>query len=275
MRDEAYLKDLIEHLRKFPNETDWLEFKTNYFDPEDIGQYISALSNAATLNNVQYGYLIFGIDNDTHEIVGTNIILQNKKKGNEELESWLTRLLNPKIQFDFYDLEINDSKVAIIEIKRAEYTIIKNDDKVKSILSYVISICAIIFLLDKSSSIRLKYICAQSIIIWAITVCVAFIPIIQFFGWIFSAIFVIWGIVQVAGDEPYPTLPVIGNLAESIFGAIIHRKPEIVAKPKPQPTKVPGTESQQAQQTQQTQQVVQQPAQSVPPVQPNNNNTQQ
>ena len=159
--------------------------------------------------------------------------------------------------------------------QRAEYTIIKNDDKVKSILSYVISICAIIFLLDKSSSIRLKYICAQSIIIWAITVCVAFIPIIQFFGWIFSAIFVIWGIVQVAGDEPYPTLPVIGNLAESIFGAIIHRKPEIVAKPKPQPTKVPGTESQQAQQTQQTQQVVQQPAQSVPPVQPNNNNTQQ
>lgn len=125
MRDEAYLKDLIEHLRKFPTETDWLEFKTNYYDPEDIGQYISALSNAAALNNVQYGYLIFGIDNDTHEIVGTNIILKNKKKGNEELESWITRLLNPKIQFNFYDIEINDKKVSIIEIKRAEYTITK------------------------------------------------------------------------------------------------------------------------------------------------------
>lgn len=125
MRDEKYLKELVEYLRKFPKETDWLEFKTNYYEPQIIGEYISALSNAAALNNVQYGYLIFGIDNDSHEIVGTNIVLKNKKKGNEELESWITRLLNPKINFNFYDIEINGKKVAIIEIKRAEYTITK------------------------------------------------------------------------------------------------------------------------------------------------------
>ena len=125
MRDEKYLKELVEYLRKFPKETDWLEFKTNYYEPQIIGEYISALSNAAALNNVQYGYLIFGIDDDSHEIVGTNIVLKNKKKGNEELESWITRLLNPKINFNFYDIKINGKKVAIIEIKRAEYTITK------------------------------------------------------------------------------------------------------------------------------------------------------
>ena len=125
MRNEEYLKELIEHLRKYSKETDWLEFKTNYYDPEDIGQYISALSNAAALNGVQYGYLIFGINDNTHDIEGTKIVLKNSKKGNEELEAWITRLLNPKIQFNFYDIEIDEKKVAIIEIKRAEYTITK------------------------------------------------------------------------------------------------------------------------------------------------------
>ena len=125
MRTEQYLKDLIENLRKYPKETDWLEFKTNYYDPENIGQYISALSNAAAINGVQYGYLIFGISDSSHDIVGTNIVLKSCKKGNEELESWITRLLNPKIQFNFYDIIINEKKLAIVEIKRAEYTITK------------------------------------------------------------------------------------------------------------------------------------------------------
>ena len=125
MRDEVYLKELVEYLRQFPKETDWLEFKTNYYNPDIIGQYISALSNAAALNNVQYGYLIFGIDDETHKIVGTNIVLRNSKKGNEELEAWITRLLNPKIQFNFYDIDIDKKHIAIIEIKRAEYTITK------------------------------------------------------------------------------------------------------------------------------------------------------
>ena len=125
MRTEQYLKDLIENLRKYPKETDWLEFKTNYYDPENIGQYISALSNAAAINGVQYGYLIFGISDSSHDIVGTNIVLKRCKKGNEELESWITRLLNPKIQFNFYDIIINEKKLAIVEIKRAEYTITK------------------------------------------------------------------------------------------------------------------------------------------------------
>jgi len=125
VRDEDYLIELVEYLRKFPKETDWLEFKTNYYNPEDIGQYISALSNAAALNGRQYGYLIFGIDDNSHEIVGTDIILKNKKKGNEELEPWVTRLLNPKIDFNFYNIVINKQNVSIIEIKRAEYTITK------------------------------------------------------------------------------------------------------------------------------------------------------
>ena len=121
MRDEAYLIDLVENLRKFPKETDWLEFKCNYYEPHLIGEYISALSNAATLNNVPYGYLIYGIDDDSHEIVGTNIALKDKKKGNEDLESWITRLLNPKINFNFYDIEIKQDMDNILKRLPVDY----------------------------------------------------------------------------------------------------------------------------------------------------------
>jgi ATP-dependent DNA helicase RecG len=43
----------------------------------------------------------------------------NKKKGNEELESWLLRLLSPRIYFIFYELETQNGKVVILEIERA------------------------------------------------------------------------------------------------------------------------------------------------------------
>ena len=35
VRDEKYIIDLINYLRKFPKETEWLEFKTNYFQAEE------------------------------------------------------------------------------------------------------------------------------------------------------------------------------------------------------------------------------------------------
>lgn len=36
-----------------------------------IGEYISSLSNAAALEGQEFGYLVWGVNNDTHEITGT------------------------------------------------------------------------------------------------------------------------------------------------------------------------------------------------------------
>ena len=38
VKDEKYLIDLIHYLVKFPKETEWLEFKTNYFQADEIGK---------------------------------------------------------------------------------------------------------------------------------------------------------------------------------------------------------------------------------------------
>ncbi len=70
-----------------------------------IGEYISALSNSATLCNKAHAYLIYGIDDKTKEVVGTNFNFNKVKKGNEPLYNWLYRKLKPQVEFVAYDIE--------------------------------------------------------------------------------------------------------------------------------------------------------------------------
>ena len=57
--EQEYYVSLIERLRQMPEETEWLEYKVNNCEPELIGEYISALSNSATLCNKEKAYLLF------------------------------------------------------------------------------------------------------------------------------------------------------------------------------------------------------------------------
>ena len=118
-RDENYLRSLIKELIGFPKETEWIEFKHNKAEPEEIGSYISALSNGAALNGRNSGYMVWGIDDNTHEVLGTTFDPHAAKVGNEELENWLLRLLEPKIEFHFYTVDIDDKKAVILEISPA------------------------------------------------------------------------------------------------------------------------------------------------------------
>jgi len=116
---QEYLLKLLKELCALPNETEWVEFKRNYIEHQKIGEYISALSNSAALSDKMAGYLIWGIDDATHKIVGTDFQPKKFKVGNEELENWLLRLLSPKINFNFYELDTEQGKVVILEIDRA------------------------------------------------------------------------------------------------------------------------------------------------------------
>lgn len=115
------LKNLINTLLKLPSETEWVEFKRNNSNPEEIGEYISALSNSATLHNKPYAYLLWGIEDGTLNIVGTSFAPFNQKKGNEDLINWLEHLINPKIYFKFFEVLIDTSKVVILEIAPASH----------------------------------------------------------------------------------------------------------------------------------------------------------
>lgn len=118
-RNTEYLIGLFHELRKQPKETEWIEFKHNNEDPDQIGEYLSALANSAALLGKVHAYILWGVTNDDHDIVGTHFCPQSMKVGNEELENWLLHLLNPKINFRFYELVIDDLPVVMLEIDAA------------------------------------------------------------------------------------------------------------------------------------------------------------
>jgi len=118
-RDSEYLAGLVRELCKLPHETEWVEFKVNNSDPQEIGEYLSALANAAAINGKAFAYLVWGVENKTHEIVGTNFSPASTRKGNEPLETWLLRLLTPKIHFRFHELVLGGLPVVLLEIGRA------------------------------------------------------------------------------------------------------------------------------------------------------------
>jgi len=118
-RSSDYIISLIKELIKLSNETEWLEYKFNNKQPQMIGEYISALSNAATLCGKANAYLIWGVKDTTKEIIGTNFRPSIAKKGGEALENWLLRLLEPKIDFKFYEVDIEGKKVVLLEIVAA------------------------------------------------------------------------------------------------------------------------------------------------------------
>ena len=47
--DQASLIDLVDSFRVRGRETSTVEFKSNWNQPSDIGEYLSALANAAVL----------------------------------------------------------------------------------------------------------------------------------------------------------------------------------------------------------------------------------
>ena len=117
--DPEYLTGLVHELRNLPHETEWVEFKTSQNNPQDIGEYISALSNGAAINGKPSAYLVWGIEDNTHAIVGTTFSLHEESRGNAPLEHWLSRRLNPRINFQYHEIEIDGRTVALMVIDSA------------------------------------------------------------------------------------------------------------------------------------------------------------
>ena len=91
-----------------------------------------------------------------------------------------------------------------------------SNDKTKAIVSYIIFICALIFLFQKDSSRDLKFHCAQSIVI-----AIGYILLSFILGFIsgLTGIGILSSLAYVvkANNGENPELPVVGELAKSIF----------------------------------------------------------
>jgi len=124
MNNDELIK-LIDDFRKLPKETEWVEFKVNNDTPDEIGEYLSALANSACLHNQIAGYLVFGIENKTHAVVGTSFHPRSAKIGNEEIENWISRLLNPRADFRIHEFVYDGRTLVVIEVDPAHHIPVK------------------------------------------------------------------------------------------------------------------------------------------------------
>lgn len=92
------LENMLRDFCRYPAEPMWFEFKTGLMDPVQIAKYISGLANVAAYSGRTHGYLVWGVHNDTHEIVGTDFDpdVVNAEK-NQPLRLWLRLVVKPQI----------------------------------------------------------------------------------------------------------------------------------------------------------------------------------
>ncbi len=110
---------IIQELRAYDSEREWFEFKKNWYKPDELGEYISALSNSAAYEGRGQAYFIWGIDDTTHEIEGTDFNF-NKTIKNEPLKHYLARQLSPDVNFRFEEAHIEGKRLVLLTVPAAK-----------------------------------------------------------------------------------------------------------------------------------------------------------
>lgn len=113
--DLQYLNELL----RYDYEKEWLEFKENWFEPNELGEYISALSNAAAECGRRFAYFIWGVNDETHEIIGTSFNPDRNVKS-ESLSHFLARQVYPHINFRFEEMFVEDKRIVVLSIPAAQ-----------------------------------------------------------------------------------------------------------------------------------------------------------
>ena len=109
----------IDELRQYDTEREWFEFKENWNDPRELGEYISAISNSSAYEGRECGYVIWGIHDKTHEPVGTKFDPNQDVKG-EPLKHFLARQIYPDVNFHFEEIYLEDKRVVVLVIPAAK-----------------------------------------------------------------------------------------------------------------------------------------------------------
>lgn len=117
------LHTLLEELIALSSETNWVEFKmgAKSITNTQIGEYISAMSNGATIANKPFGYIVWGVEDETQIVKGTNFTFQNAKEGNQDLELWIRNLLHPKINVEIFEFDYKGNTIVLLRIPAAKH----------------------------------------------------------------------------------------------------------------------------------------------------------
>jgi ATP-dependent DNA helicase RecG len=111
--------DLIDDLRRRSSESAWVEFKRNNSDPDGIGKRCAALSNAARFEGQDCAYMLWGIDDTTHDVVGTSFDPDAETIHGQPLAFWLAKSLQPSPAFQFRTVMHPQGRLVLLEVPAA------------------------------------------------------------------------------------------------------------------------------------------------------------
>ncbi|GAA5317923.1 MAG: helix-turn-helix domain-containing protein [Candidatus Pelagadaptatus aseana] len=115
-RDIALIDDLLAQA----NENSLLEFKKDNTDPKVIAKLCSALANAARIDNQETAYVLWGIEDGSRKIIGSNFDPESTKgESNTVLQLWLAQRLKPSIAFAFRVVNHPLGRLVLLEIPAA------------------------------------------------------------------------------------------------------------------------------------------------------------
>ncbi len=122
MKSQLELKGVLDNLiSEWENEV--VEFKRGGagFSIGQIGEYFSALANEANLRNCAHGWLVFGVDNKTHQVCGTAFDASAERlNASGGVKFQITQNTDPSVCFnDVHVLEHEKGKVILFEIPAA------------------------------------------------------------------------------------------------------------------------------------------------------------
>ena len=114
---QEQLKNLLNELISLPSENEWVEFKkaTTNFHFNNIGKYFSALSNEANLKGKECGWLIFGVEDKTRDIIGTRYRM--KRQDLDSLKREIANKTTNRITFiEIHELKLPKGRVIMFQI---------------------------------------------------------------------------------------------------------------------------------------------------------------
>lgn len=116
----AELQHVLTDLRNLSAENEIVEFKEakSSYDFNRLGKYFSALSNEANLKGRPFAWLVFGIENKKHSIVGSQF--RTIRKDLDSLKSEIANKTTNRITFiDIYELHEPNGRVVMFQIPAA------------------------------------------------------------------------------------------------------------------------------------------------------------
>lgn len=114
------LQDTLNNLRSLSAENEVVEFKEakNNYDFTKLGKYFSALSNEANLCGKPFAWLVFGVEDKKHSIVGSQF--RPKRKDLDSLKGEIANKTTNRISFiEIYELQEPEGRVLMFQIPAA------------------------------------------------------------------------------------------------------------------------------------------------------------